>query len=250
MKIQAVGHRGAAGIAPETTIESFQHAIQLGVDAVEADIHRSRDGVLVAIHDEDVSRTTNGKGLIRDLTLSQLKALDAGSWFNRSFPEKARPEFAGLRIPTLQEVVDTVKESGADLFIETKNPERYQPDLESSLLDLIRRNGMERRVRVLSFSAQSLRRIKALNASISTVLLIAAPDRNLVQESLEISAEEIGILHTRATPAHVAEAHRNGLSISVWTVDEPDDLERVIALGVDGITSNFPDRLVQRLRRE
>ncbi len=126
MKIQVVGHRGASGYAPETTIASYRMAIQMGADYVETDVHRSRDGVLVAIHDAEVSRTTNGKGFVADHTLAELKALDAGSWFNNAFPEKARPDYIGLRVPALQEVMDVVQESSAGLFIEIKDPERYQ----------------------------------------------------------------------------------------------------------------------------
>jgi glycerophosphoryl diester phosphodiesterase len=248
MKIQVVGHRGASGYAPETTIESYRMAIQMGADYVETDVHRSRDGVLVAIHDAEISRTTNGKGFVADHTLAELKALDAGSWFNNAFPEKARPDYIGLRVPALQEVMNVVQESNAGLFIEIKDPERYQPDLELALLSLIRNSPMENRTRVLSFSAESLRKIKELDASVPTVFLVAKPNENPVQATLRIPANELGILHTRATPALVEEAHRSGILISVWTVDQPEDMKRMIAMGVDRITTNYPDRLIQLLR--
>ena len=245
MKIQVVGHRGASGYAPETTIASYRMAIQMGADYVETDVHRSRDGVLVAIHDADVSRTTNGKGFVVEHTLAELKALDAGSWFNKAFPEKARPDYIGLRVPALQEVMDVVQESNAGLFIEIKDPERYQPDVESALLSLIRSSQMKSRIRVLSFSADSLRKIKELDASVPTVFLVAKSNRNPVHATLEIPANELGILHTQATPALVEEAHRSGILISVWTVDQPEDMKRMIALGVERITTNYPDRLIQ-----
>jgi glycerophosphoryl diester phosphodiesterase len=245
MKIQVVGHRGASGYAPETTIASYRMAIQMGADYVETDVHRSRDGVLVAIHDADVSRTTNGKGFVAEHTLAELKALDAGSWFNTAFPEKARPDYVGLRVPALQEVMDVIQESNAGLFIEIKDPERYQPDLESALLSLIRSSPMENRTRVLSFSVDSLRKIKELDASVPTVFLVAKSKSNPVQITLKIPANELGILHTQATAALVEEAHRSGILISVWTVDQPEDMKRMIALGVDRITTNYPDRLIQ-----
>lgn len=262
MKIQAVGHRGASGYAPETTIASYRMAIQMGADHVETDVHRSMDGVLVAIHDADVRRTTNGKGFVADHTLAELKTLDAGSWFNKAFPEKARPDYVGLRVPALQEVMDVVQETNAGLFIEIKEPERYQqaadscqpsavnrqPDLELALLSLIRSSQMKNRIRVLSFSADSLRKIKKLDASVPTVFLVAKPNDNPVQATLDIPADELGILHTLATPALVEEAHRSGILISVWTVDHPEDIKRMIAMGVDRITTNYPDRLIQLLR--
>ena len=262
MKIQVVGHRGASGYAPETTIASYRLAIQMGADHIETDVHRSRDGVLVAIHDADVSRTTNGKGFVADHTLAELKALDAGSWFNKAFPEKARPDYIGLRIPALQEVMDVAQENNAGLFIEIKDPERYQqsavsdqlsaishqPDLESTLLSLIHSSQMENHTHILSFSADSLCKIKKLDASVPTVFLVATQNENPVQATLEIPADELGILHTRATPALVEEAHRSGILISVWTVDQPEDMTRMIAMGVDRITTNYPDRLIQLMR--
>ena len=258
MKIQVVGHRGASGYAPETTIESYRMAIQMGADYVETDVHRSRDGVLVAIHEAEITRTTNGKGFVADHTLAELKTLDAGSWFNDAFPEKARPDYIGLRVPALQEIIDVVQESNAGLLIEIKDPERYQPlavsyqqsaiSLESALLSLIHSSHMENRTRVLSFSADSLRKIKELDATVPTVFLVAKPDRNPVQATLEIPADELGILYSQATSALVEEAHRSGMPVSVWTVDNPEDMKRMIALGVDRITTNYPDRLIRLLR--
>ena len=166
MRIQVVGHRGASGYVPETTLEAYRLAIEMGVDFVETDVHRLRDGTIVAIHDADLKRTTNGKGWVGDLTLAELKALDAGSWFNNAYPEKACPEYAGLQVPTLQEVIDLVKKSSAGLFIEIKDPERYPPDLESSLLSLVRSNHMEKRMRCSFLQRESLRKVKELDASI------------------------------------------------------------------------------------
>jgi glycerophosphoryl diester phosphodiesterase len=244
MRIQVVGHRGASGYAPETTLEAYRLAIEMGVDFVETDVHRLRDGTIVAIHDADLKRTTNGKGWVENLTLAELKALDAGSWFNNAYPEKASPEYAGLQIPTLQEVIDLVKKSSAGLFIEIKDPERYPPDLESSLLSLVRCNHMEKRTRFLSFSAQSLRKIRELDASIPVMILISKPEENPVKAALEIAADELGLLYKYATPAIVDEARNQGLRISVWTVDRQEDMQRMIELGVDSITTNYPDKLI------
>jgi glycerophosphoryl diester phosphodiesterase len=250
MNTQVVGHRGASGYAPETTLEAYRLAIEMGADFVEADVHRLRDGTIVAIHDANLKRTTNGRGWVANLTLADIKALDAGSWFNNAYPEKARPEYAGLQIPTLQEVIDLVKVSRAGLFIEIKDRKRYPEDLESSLLSIVRSNQMEKRTRFLSFSAQSLRKIKELDASMPTMLLISKPRGNPVKATLKITADELGLLHDHATSAIVAEARKHGLLISVWTVDEPEEMRRMMELGVDRITTNYPDRLVQLLGRD
>jgi len=250
MRIQVVAHRGASGYAPETTLEAYRLAIRMGADFVEADIHRLRDGTLVAIHDADLTRTTNGKGWVADLALAELKALDAGSWFNDAYPEKARVQYAGLQVPTLQEVLDVVGASNAGLFIEIKDPDRYPPDLESSLLSLVRANRMEKRTRFLSFSERSIRKIKQLDASIATAFLRSAPGRDPVQAAIKIPADELGIRYQCVSQAMVDAAHRCGLLISVWTVDDEEDMKRMMELGVDRITTNYPDRLIRLLGRE
>ena len=249
MGIDVVGHRGASGYAPETTMESYRRAIRMGADWVEADVHQLRDGTLAAIHDADLKRTTNGKGWVGDLTLAELKALDAGSWFNKAFPDKARPEYIGLCVPTLQEIIDLVAESSAGLFIEIKDPERYAPDLESLLLATVRRSGMEKRTRFLSFSAQSLRKIKEFDDAIPTVFLISKPGRNPVKDTVEVPADELGIQYRSLTAEMVEAAHKQGVPVSVWTVDDRKDMLRMIEMGVDRITTNYPDRLLQVLGR-
>lgn len=244
---KVIAHRGASGHAPETTLDAYRLALQMGADAVEMDVHRLRDGTIVAIHDPDVKRTTNGKGKISEFSLAELKTLDAGSWFNKAYPNKAQPEYVGLKVPTLQEIIDLMKTSTAELYIEIKDPEHYHPSLESSLLSMVSDNRMEKRTRFLSFSAQSIHRIKALDPSIRTVLLLSSRGENPVQQALRVSANELAIQHKQATLALIDAAHKNGLLASVWTVDEPKDMQRAIQLGVDGITTNYPDRLIQLL---
>ena len=247
-RAQVVAHRGASGYAPETTLEAYRLALEMGVDFVEMDIHMTRDGVLVAIHDADVRRTTDGHGLISDLKVSELKKLDAGSWFNRAHPGKARPGYKGLKVPTLQEILDLVKESSAGCCIEIKDPERYPENLESELLSILRAAGMERRTRVLSFSSRSIAKIKALDSSIQTTLLIARRTRNPVRATLHVPADELGIRYNLATAGIAGAAHEKGISLSVWTVDRETDMERMIRMGADSITTNYPDRLLKLLQ--
>jgi len=229
-------------------MEAYRLALEMKADFVEMDIHMLRDGVLVAIHDPDVKRTTNGKGLLCELTLAELKALDAGSWFNRTYPRKARREYVGLKVPTLEEVIDFVKGSPAGCYIEIKDPERYPPELESTLLSVIHNRQMEKRSRIISFSAQSIGKIKTLDSSIQTGLLIAGHRKDAVRAAREIRADELAIRYNLATDVIVDSAHVNGLTVSVWTVDRESDMERMIKLGVDCIITNYPDRLQRLLR--
>jgi glycerophosphoryl diester phosphodiesterase len=242
-KTQIVAHRGASGHAPETTLEAYRIALQMAADFVEVDVHLARDGTIVCIHDSDVRRTTNGKGRVADLTLSELKLLDAGSWFNKKNPGKARPEFAGLQIPSLQEVLDLLKENKTGIYVEIKDPELYGPHFESSLVSLIRRNDFENRTLFLSFSPQSLAKTKKIDSSIPAALLISKLAGNPVQAALAIDADELAIRYDLANSDFINAAHEKGLSVSVWTVDEPEDLRRMILLGVDRIITTYPDRL-------
>jgi glycerophosphoryl diester phosphodiesterase len=244
-RVQVVAHRGASGYAPETTLEAYRLALEMGVDFVEMDIHMLGDGTLVAMHDPDVKRTTDGKGRLSRLTLEQVKSLDAGSWFNRAYPRKARPEYAGLRVPTVQEIFDLVKKSSAGVYAELKNPERYPAGLESALISMIRENRFEKRSRVISFSAESIGKIKKLDAAIQTGLLISRPGRDPVGKTIRVPADELAMRYDRATPAIINSAKEQGLSVSVWTVDRKPDMERMMRIGVDRITTNYPDRLLR-----
>ncbi len=240
-RVQVIAHRGASGYAPETTLESCRLALEMGSDSVEIDIHRLRDGTLVAMHDHDVRRTTNGKGELATLTLPELKALDAGSWFNRRNRKKAKPQYVGLKVPTLKEVLELLRNTTAGCCIEIKDPERYPPTLESELISLVYECGMERRVQILSFSASSIGKIKELDNSISTVLLLSRHRKDPVGAVRLIPADGLAIRHDLITETIVHSAHENGLSILVWTVDHEQDIRKMVALGVDGIITNYPN---------
>jgi glycerophosphoryl diester phosphodiesterase len=242
-RAEIVAHRGASGYAPETTLEAYRLALAMGADYVEMDIHMLGDGTLVAIHDPDVDRTTNGKGKISELSLAQLKTLDAGSWFNHAHPERARPEYIGLEIPTVQEVMSLIKDSAAGCYVEIKDPDRYPPRLEAELLTLVYKNGLEKRTRILSFSAQSIRKVKELDASIPTALLISRRSKDPVEDALRVPANELAIRHGLATARLVYAAHEKELSLAVWTVDREQDMLRIMRTGADRIITNYPDRL-------
>jgi len=239
-----VAHRGVSGSAPELTEAAFRLALETGCDGVELDVQMLGDGTLVAFHDPDVGRTTDGAGLLSEHTLASVKKLDAGSWFNRAFPEKARPEYAGLRVLTFQEALDLLREGPQELFVEVKHPELYPPEFESLLLGCLRENRLEARTRLMSFSAASLGKVKALCPSMRTSLLAHLPEPSPVEAALEAGAVELGLLHSLATPVLVEEARKRGLAFSVWAVDEPEDIRRALALGVDSVTSNHPGRVL------
>lgn len=247
--IQILAHRGASGHAPETTLASYRLALTMKVDFLELDVQMSSDGQLVAIHDTLLDRTTDAKGAVGEMTLQELKALDAGSWFNRSFPEKARPEFAGEKIPTLQEIIDLARDSSARLYIETKNPELYPPEFEAKLIELIRRNGFSNRVVIQSFNARSIEKVKELDPSFLTALLVSDKEIDPVEATARSGAGELAINFKLLTSEVVRRAREKGLAVTVWTVNEEQDLKRMIELGVNRIITDYPDRLARILAR-
>jgi glycerophosphoryl diester phosphodiesterase len=240
---QVLAHRGASGSAPETTLASYRRALELNVDFLELDVQMSSDGELVAIHDPMVDRTTNGKGAVGEMTLAQIRALDAGTWFNRTFPDRARPEFAGERIPTLDEIIPLAAPSRAGLYIETKNPELYPVEFEAKVVDLVRRRGFEKRVVIQSFNALSIEKVKKLAPEIPTAMLIETLQKDPVEATLRAGSRELAINYRLLTAEIAKRARGKGLALTVWTVDDEAEMRRMMALGVDRIITNFPERL-------
>jgi glycerophosphoryl diester phosphodiesterase len=242
---KVVAHRGASGYAPEITLEAYRQAIATGCDGVETDVQMLGDGTLIAFHDPDVKRTTDGDGRLSEHTLASIKKLDVGSWFNRAFPEKARSGYAGLQVPTLQEILDLLKETSLELLLEIKSPELYPADFEERLMACVEANRFADRTLFMSFSAPSIRKIKSLRPSARTALLAYQLEPDPVEAAREAGANELGILYKLVTPGLVAAARKHDIAFSVWTPDEPEDIRRMIDLGVDCITSNYPDRLLE-----
>jgi glycerophosphoryl diester phosphodiesterase len=240
---QVLAHRGASGSAPETTLASYRLALEMKVDFLELDVQMSRDGEIVAIHDPLVDRTTNGKGAVGEMTLAQMRALDAGAWFNRTFPERARPEFAGEHIPTLEEIIRLAAPSRAGLYIETKNPELYPVEFEAKVVDLVRRSGFADRVVIQSFNALSIEKVKKLAPEIPTALLVGTLQKEPVEATLKAGSRELAIDYRLLTAEIADRARAKGLTLTVWTVDDEAEMRRMMALGVDRIITNFPERL-------
>jgi glycerophosphoryl diester phosphodiesterase len=236
-----VAHRGASGHAPENTMAAFQLALEMKVDGIELDVHMSRDGSIVVIHDSTVNRTTNGRGRISARTLPELRSLDAGSWFNIAFPEKARREYAGQQIPTLDNVLELVQDR-ARLFIEMKDPHRYPDSLESKLLYMVRRHRMQDRVIFLSFDQRALRKMRDLDPTIPVALLISTFRGDPVEAARSLHGCGLAVQHRRLRPTLAEKALASNLSLIAWTVDNPKDMDRMIKAGASAIITNYPDR--------
>jgi glycerophosphoryl diester phosphodiesterase len=240
-----IAHRGASGYAPEHTLASYDLALELGADYLEQDLQMTKDGVLVVLHDETLDRTTGGscRGRVIDRTLEEVQRCDAGSWFNVLHPERARPEYVGQRIPTLEEVFARYADR-ASFYIETKKPEEA-PGMEEALLALMDRFDLrgtassEWRVLIQSFSEQSLRKIQLLGSRWSTATTIRA-------RLGEISEYAVGIGPSwRDVDARLIEAAREWcIEVHPYTVNEPDRMRELTELGVSGMFTDVADVLL------
>jgi len=216
-----IGHRGARFYEPENTLRSFRKALELGVDAVELDVRRTRDGEIVVIHDAEVDRTTNGKGLVSELTLKEIKSLDAGK---------------GEKIPTLEEVLDFL-DKRVKILMELK-----EAGIEDAVLKLVREKGLENNVVIISFLENALRRIRELDKNVETGLIYVRHE-NPVKTALELGANYVMPHYRFAHSALIKRAHENGLKVIVWTVNNEEEVREYAEKGVDGITSDRPDIL-------
>lgn len=236
-----IGHRGAGGHAPENTLAAFRLGLALGADGVECDVHMSRDGELMVIHDGTVDRTTDGKGRVGDLSLSELKALDAGSWYGEAF--------RGERLPTLDEVFALVKGMEATgrqpwLFIELKHGSDLYPGIEEKLGQAIAASGLFERVGVISFDHRAIATLSALAPTLRTGVLYDARPVDAAALALAAGAEWIGPAVKWVDAAEVAQAREAGLEIFVWTANQEEAMRRVLELGVTAVGSDYPDRLL------
>lgn len=229
-----IGHRGAAGLAPENTLAAFRKGLELGADLLECDVHLSRDDRLVVIHDHTVDRTTDGKGRVRDLSLEELKALDAGA--------RHGEEFAGERIPTLDEVLDLTK-GRAKLSIEVKQGPVFYPGIEAAVVAALERAGALDDALVISFDHRALGRIRSLTKRVPVGVLYGARPVDPVGLARAADAQALLPQWTLVTEEDIAEARRAGLPVLPWTVNDAEQMARLLRMGVDGLTSDYPDVL-------
>ncbi|MFE9771092.1 glycerophosphodiester phosphodiesterase [Streptomyces sp. NPDC005931] len=260
---QVVAHRGASEDAPEHTLAAYRKAIEDGADALECDVRLTADGHLVCVHDRRVNRTSNGRGAVSTLELSDLAALDFGSWKTRDEePDwEHRPEDReATSVLTLERLLELVADSGrrVELAIETKHPTRWAGQVEERLLVLLKRFGLdapataqESPVRVMSFSARSLHRVRAAAPTLPTVYLMQFVSPRLRDGRLPAGVRIAGpsIRIVRSHPAYVRRLKDSGHQVHVWTVNDLEDVDLCVGLGVDAIITNRPRAVLDRLGR-
>ena len=251
-KILVMAHRGGKGLWPENTIYGYRNALESGVDVLEIDIWRTKDNVVVVNHDERVDRTTDGRGEVRSLTLAELQALDAGyRWsLDGTYPYRG----ASHTIPTLNEVLTQFPDARFNIDIKENSAE-----LIDGLCDLIREHNAGDRVLIASFHQGALRRFRKHCPGVPTSAGKAEISRFLILSKLHLtflytpsfSAFQVPVHFgpiTVVDPTFVDAAHSKGLEVHPWTINDLDEMRRLIAMDVDGIITDHPDRLVDVLQ--
>ncbi len=254
-RVWVIAHRGGSGLAPENTMVAFRNAVSMGVDMLEMDVHVTRDGHIVVIHDSTVDRTTNGVGRVEDMTLSEIKKLDAGYRFTpdggMTYPYRGK----GVTIPTLDEVLGAFPDSKMSIEIKPDDPA-----VADKVVSLVKEHGARDRVLLVSFNNDVVHRVRVLDPEIVTgasrkemylfwimvrlhTWRLYRPVPDVLQLPQRWKGQQV------VTPSVVRAAHKLGMKVQVWTVDDPADMQRLIAEKVDGIITDRPDLMLGLLRK-
>lgn len=242
-----IAHRGFSGKYPENTLLAFEKAIELGVDMIELDITLSKDKIPVVIHDDTLERTTNGKGKILNTLFSELKKLEAGSWMNS--------KYLGEKIPSLEEVLALIKKSKLLLNIEIKSSafEKKLSDscIEVQTLGLIQKYKLMNRIVISSFEPNVLSRLRELSAKIKLAYLVEPGFKKSKVDPIsfvnKIQAVSLNMHKSQVRSDIFKKAKENKIPIFIYTVNTRMEMQRMIELGVEGVFTNYPDRLKKLL---
>ena len=232
-------HRGASAYYPENTLTAFEKALELGATGIETDIQMTKDGELILIHDEILTRTTGVKGFVKDFTLKEIKELDAGSWF--------KEEFTNERIPTLDEFFDLIVRQDILINLELKSGVVLYPDIEKKVVEKIKAYDLTDRVIISSFNHYSLMDVKRLAPDIKIGLLYNEALYEPWNYAKNMGASALHPIYFAVLPEFVAAAKQEGIIYNPFTVNEERDMKRLIAAGVGGIITDYPDRLATLL---
>lgn len=250
-----IAHQGGERLRPSNTMASFSHAMELNVDVLEMDVHATADGVLVLIHDDTVDRTTDGSGRVNDLTLAQIQQIDAGEYWTdddgMTYPYLGQ----GITIATLQEVLDAYPQMRLNIEIKQR-----EPSIAAQLCTMLREYNMTDRSLVASFHGQSINEFREACPEVPTSMVESEIRLFYVLHRLFLAGlfdppgaamqvpEYSGDIHI-LTERFIRHAQRININVHAWTIDETEDMERLLDLGLDGIITDRPDRMLELLGR-
>lgn len=260
-EVLVIAHQGGEGLRPSNTMAAFAHAVALGVDVLETDVHATADGALVLMHDDTVDRTTNGSGTLRQMTLAEVQVLDAGYYWTddggQSYPYRGQ----GLAVPTLRELLTTFPQMRFNVEIKEQEPPVAEP-----LCGLIRELGLAEQMLVASFNETAIVAFRQACPEVATSMVQAE-----IIPFFALSKLWLGVIYQPRVEAiqvpefrggivpwgdlrvvngrFIGDAQRHNIEVHVWTVNESDDMQRMLDWGVDGIITDRPDRLLELLGR-
>lgn len=242
-----IGHRGASASAPENTLAAFRLALENGADGIEFDVRLTADGVPVVIHDDNLQRTGATRKRVSDLSLAELKQIDVGSWFSRSF--------AAERIPTLEELMKLVDGSSAILYLEMKSDPAQLPQLVNACCTALKGSSLKNRVIVECFNLEGIAKVKKVDPELKTAALfepqpfarrLLTSGRRMVEQTRAVGAEQIALHYRLASARVVATAKNHGLEVAVWTVGEGKWIQRAAKMGIVSLITNDPATMVRQ----
>ncbi len=228
-KIVNWAHRGASGHAPENTLPAFRKAVAMGADGIECDIRETADGEMVVFHDATMKRLTGNRERISHLTCSEIKKRDAGRWFSNAF--------SGEMVPTLSEAIEIIPPPILlNLEIKTASYKK--------IFELIQKRGLLARTVLSSFDHSVLFKLREISPTLKIGYLVdREPWEKVFREAMALGALSLNIPANRVTPEAVQKAHKEGIKVHVYTVNEPVRMLFFIEVGIDGLFTNYPDRL-------
>lgn len=233
-------HRGFSGKYPENTMLAFQKAVEIGVDGIELDVHLTKDNEIVIIHDEDIKRTCDGEGLVKDMTLEELRRFDASATF--------RGVYGFCGIPTLREYFELVKDTPIITNIELKTGVYEYPTIEKRVIDMVREFGLSDKIIFSSFNHFTVKRCEEIAPEIKRGFLTGDWIYDFGKYTAERNVQCCHPWHVSLSEEVIREMHEAGCEINTWTVNEYADIEKLSKWGVDSLIGNFPDRMIEVLR--
>ncbi len=233
-------HRGFSGKYPENTMLAFEKAVEIGVDGIELDVHLTKDNEIVIIHDEDIKRTCDGEGLVKDMTLEELRKFDASATF--------RGQYGFCGIPTLREYFELVKDTPIITNIELKTGVYEYHTIEQRVIDMVREFGLSDKIIFSSFNHFTVKRCEEIAPEIKRGFLTGDWLYDFGKYTVERNVQCCHPWHVSLSEETVKEMHEAGCEINTWTVNEYEDIRKLSAWGVDSLIGNFPDRMIEVLR--
>lgn len=237
LQTKIFAHRGASKLAPENTMEAFKLAYEMGADGIETDVQLTKDGVPVLIHDEQVKRTTNGSGFVKDYTYDELIQLDAGSWFSNAYQD--------ARIISLEDFLVWIKPKPLLLNLELKNNKLEYENIETIVYEMVRHHNLLDRTIISTFSTDSIKKLQAYREKIEIAFLTSKNRPDLIQYALNMGADAVHIKYRLLKPSLMRQADQVNMAVRVYTVNHRTHMFKCFSLETDGIFTDIPHKGVK-----